>query len=576
VLGKWPISGFGTNSKDSDSNLPVLVSSELSVKDQTVSAIRSAVLLASGEWVLMRDGVPIWQRPEALAGIITATFALPASVQSLAEAFKAEIHNNLVAAYIHRVKRHILDLQQLPKLLAVLPQRISSALLGTTADDALIGDTFGFHQIIACAVRGGRVIAVDAGNPNFILWSKQIANPSSTESWEPVFFPSEPGYLTLKPNANVQEIHINATTGLPPLSLPRIQQDELPAGSIQFTLQDHSIQATRSGGKGTAALWQFSVPAEDRVVSLVPRPVDDPVASIGKVLGDRTVLYKYLSPNLALLITANDITSSASFIVLDTASGATLFSRAQSNVDLTLPIASIMSENWFAYSYTSNSYPDSPKGHHLVVGEMFESLNSNDRGPLGPQSNYSSLEKAASPTVLTKTYQIPESISRLSVTRTRQGITSRQLLAVLADSNAIVGIPYQVLDPRRPVARDPTKNEQAEGLVRYAPVIDFDPKWYLNHKREVIGVINVIASPALIESTSLIFAYGLDIFGTKLSPSFSFDILGRDFNKFQMLATVAALAVLTFVVGPLVSTIRSTSSKLLANNTSGDKEAGQH
>jgi hypothetical protein len=553
ILGKWPISGFGTNSNDPDSNLPVLVSSEVSVKDQSVSALRSAVLLASGEWILLRDGTPIWQRPEALAGTITATFALPASVQSLAEAYKAEIYSNLVTAYVHRVKRHILDLQKLPVLLAALPQRISSALLGTTADDALIGDTFGFHQIIACAVHGGRVIAMDAGNPNFILWSKQVVRPSSTDRWEPVFKPSGLGYLTLKPNANAQEVHINATTGLPLVSLPHPQHDELPAGSIEFSLQDHSLQATHSGGKSAAALWQLNVPSEDRVISLVPRPIDDPVASIGKVLGDRTVLYKYLSPNLALLITANDVTSSASFIVLDTASGATLFSRAQSDIDLTLPIASIMSENWFAYSYTSNSYPDSPKGHQLVVGEMFESLSSNDRGPLGSQSKYSSLEKAAAPIVLSKTYQIPEAISKLSVTRTRQGITSRQLLAVLAGSSAIVGIPYQVLDPRRPVARDPTKNEQAEGLIRYAPVIDFDPKWYLNHKREVIGVVDVITSPALIESTSLVFAYGLDVFGTKLSPSFSFDILGRDFNKFQMLATVAALAVLTFVVGPLVS-----------------------
>ena len=92
-----------------------------------------------------------------------------------------------------------------------------------------------------------------------------------------------------------------------------------------------------------------------------------------------------------------------------------------------------------------------------------------------------------------------------------------------------------------------------EGLVRYTPTIDFDPKWYLNHQREVVGVKNVITSPALIESTSLVFAYGLDIFGTRLSPSFSFDILGKDFNKFQMLATVAALAVATFVVAPLVS-----------------------
>ncbi|KAF1822327.1 DUF1620-domain-containing protein [Dissoconium aciculare CBS 342.82] len=551
VLGKWPIRGFGTSGKDHEHNLPVLVSSEISLKDNTVSAIRSAVLLASGEWVLMRDGNPIWQRPEALAGTITATFALPSSVQNLAEAFQVEIHSNPVSAYLHRVKRHILDLQKVPELLAGLPQRIASGVLGTTADDALIGDTFGFHQIIACAVRGGRVVAIDAGNPNIILWSKQIVEPSLVNDWKPVFQNSAPGYLTLKPNNSTQAIHVNATTGLPLSSLPPLHEDEIHSGSIKFSLQDGSLEAIRSDGASSDSLWRFVIPAEQRVLSIVPRPVIDPVASIGKVLGDRTVLYKYLSPNLALLITANDVVSSASFNVLDTASGASLFSSVHNDVDLTLPIASIMSENWFAYSYTSNSYPDSPKGHQLVVGELFESLSPNDRGPLGSQSNFSSLETAVSPYVLSKTYQIPESISKLSVTRTRQGITSRQLLAVLADSAAIVGIPYQILDPRRPVARDPTKNEQAEGLIRYAPVIEFDPKWYLNHKREVIGTINVITSPALIESTSLVFAYGLDIFGTKLSPSFSFDILGRDFNKFQMLATVAALAILTFVVGPL-------------------------
>jgi hypothetical protein len=141
----------------------------------------------------------------------------------------------------------------------------------------------------------------------------------------------------------------------------------------------------------------------------------------------------------------------------------------------------------------------------------------------------------------------------LAVTQTRQGITSRQLLAVLDDSNSIVGIPRGFIDPRRPVGRDATKNEQMEGLMRYAPVIEFDPKWVLNHAREVVGIKDVITSPALLESTSLVFAYGLDVFGTRLSPSFNFDMLGKDFNKFQMLATVAALAVVTFVVTPLVS-----------------------
>ena len=97
-----------------------------------------------------------------------------------------------------------------------------------------------------------------------------------------------------------------------------------------------------------------------------------------------------------------------------------------------------------------------------------------------------------------------------------------------------------------------------EGLVKYAPVIEFDPKWHLNHAREVLGIKNVITSPAVLESTSLVFAYGLDVFGTRLSPSFNFDMLGKDFNKFQMLATVAALAVVTFVVTPLVSLLPTT------------------
>ena len=185
---------------------------------------------------------------------------------------------------------------------------------------------------------------------------------------------------------------------------------------------------------------------------------------------------------------------------------------------------------------------------------MFESLVPNDRGPLDAASNFSSMQAESQPFILVQTYQIPESISKMAVTQTRQGITSRQLLAVLSDSQGIVGIPYAVLDPRRPAHRDPTKDEQAEGLVRYSPVVEFDPKWFLSHQRELLGVENIMTTPAIIESTCIVFAYGLDIFLTRLSPSFSFDILGKDFNKFQMLATVAALAVATFVVAPLVST----------------------
>jgi hypothetical protein len=155
--------------------------------------------------------------------------------------------------------------------------------------------------------------------------------------------------------------------------------------------------------------------------------------------------------------------------------------------------------------------------------------------------------------VLSQSYQIAAEISHMAVTQTRQGITSRELIITIPSTNSLVGIPRQVIDPRRPVGRDPTPNEQAEGLTRYTPLLPLDSKWHLTHKYEVLGIRDVITSESGIESTSLVFAYGHDIFGTRVAPSFTFDILGKSFNKIQMLLTVAALFVGVLFVAPLVS-----------------------
>jgi hypothetical protein len=141
----------------------------------------------------------------------------------------------------------------------------------------------------------------------------------------------------------------------------------------------------------------------------------------------------------------------------------------------------------------------------------------------------------------------------MAVTRTRQGITSRELLVTVPSLNSIIGVPRSLIDPRRPIGRDPTPQEMAEGLVRYTPLINFDPKWHLTHKYDVLGVKDVITSESGIESTSLVFAYGHDIFGTRVAPSFSFDILGKGFNKISMLLTVVGLFVGVLFVAPLVS-----------------------
>jgi hypothetical protein len=272
------------------------------------------------------------------------------------------------------------------------------------------------------------------------------------------------------------------------------------------------------------------------------------------------VLYKYLNPNLVLVTAVQDSTRTASIYLLDSASGQLLHTMSHGNVDTSRPIPSTISEHWFTYALTIDAKAGtSSRGYQLVVSDLYESPLPDDRGPLGATSNSSTVQPSSStgdvikPYVLSQSYQIPAEISHMTVTQTRQGITSRELLVTVPSINSIIGIPRQIIDPRRPIGRDTNTQEKEEGLAPYAPVIQWDPKWHITHKYEVIGVKDVITSESGIESTSLVFAYGLDIFGTRVAPSFAFDILGKGFNKISMLLTVVALFGGVIFVAPLVN-----------------------
>lgn len=68
----------------------------------------------------------------------------------------------------------------------------------------------------------------------------------------------------------------------------------------------------------------------------------------------------------------------------------------------------------------------------------------------------------------------------------------------------------------------------------------------------MIGVERIISSPSDLESTSIVFAYGTDLFYSHTSPSMNFDILSSDFSKIGLIATVAALVVGILVSGRIV------------------------
>ena len=582
--------------------------SEVISRGGSTYAVRSALTLPSGDWELIRNGDPYWVRSEGLAGAVAAAFVEIPKGEDLAEELAAESHRGVVAAYVHRVKRHARDLQHFPTWAQALPARVLGSFLGDKAgsqDQSLRRDGFGFHKLVIFATEHGRLAALDAGTQGRVIWNIQAVNLKAGEKWQVLSIEAEqdtalirgkdgeflrvqsdtgkivqyqPGGLIKSLKTSVPVLDASGEELLIPIngdgSIGDISKAEFEIGTTIVTdAEDNIIRgwALWKDRKPTLA-WQFTPAPGEKVKAVTARPSHDPVASIGKALGDRNVLYKYLNPNILLVTTIRAEASTATFYILDSASGAVIYAAAHTGVDINLPITSTMSENWFAYSLFSETRSLSQdvseideqtvKGYQLVVSELYESPYPNDRGSLERSSNYSSINPTLTdaggpfetPHVLSQTFLIPGPISSISVTSTLQGITTRSLLCVLADNNAIASISRAVLDPRRPVGRDATAAEMEEGLFKYSPVLDFEPKWILTHKRELMSLSEIVTSPSLLESTSLVFAFGdVDLFLTRVSPIGAFDLLGKGFSKVQLVLTVVALAVGTSVVAPFVS-----------------------
>lgn len=526
ALQKWSLNISGLNIRGK--SYPVHASTEVAAKGGSSYAVRSAVLFSSGDWVMIKNGDMSWSRPESLAGIVTAQWATARVPDSLVEELKVEVRSNPVSAYIHRLRRHLVGLAGLPSFGQMILKKVA-----TFGGESELSESFGFKKLFLAATDNGRVVALEVGGDMQTVWNVEAKRKPSGGSWD------SPSLGTVKDRLpdNIASTLEFATS---------VDNDHTKTA---YEIRDGSLQGTR----GSALIWQFSPRAGQRFIDITSSYPNEPIASIGKALGDRRVLYKYLNAN-AIIVTAVDDHNTATIYLLDSSSGNILHAAEHSSVDTTRPIAAAISENWFAYSLsTFASDEEASTGHILVMNELYESPLANDRGPLGSTSNYSSLSITSTPHVISATFHVPDEISLLAVTQTAQGITSRQLLAYLASSGAIVGIPRQAVDPRRVVNADPTAMQmQEEGLTRYAALLDFDPKWCLTHKRDVLGVRHVSAAPAALESTSLVVAWGLDVFATRVAPSFAFDVLGGEFNKVTMSATVVVLAAAAFAVAPVI------------------------
>ncbi|KAK3363318.1 hypothetical protein B0T25DRAFT_36755 [Lasiosphaeria hispida] len=598
VLGRWPL-----NTGASPASAVYGVSEVIKkVGADTSYAVRTAAVTDADDWVLVRNGAIAWTRPEGMAGAVAATFAEIPESEDLVKSLEQEAHSNPLEAYIHRVNRHLNDLQYLPAYLNSIPSRLISSVLGKEVSSKagkLTRDGFGFHKLAILATRRGMLYGLDAGNSGKVLWGRRAVSLPQGSNWnvtgiqvhestgQVTVLGSNGDYVVVKPDTGsvvdaaapgpkrVTESTaiVDTESGQRLISLgPDGETGELPSNWAP----EQTVVVRGSGGElkgvvftanGTTSRgstsWTFSLPQDQRVVNIATRPSHDPIASIGRVLGDRTVKYKYLNPNTIVVAAADDKTSAFTTYLLDTVSGQVLSASKYEGVDTEKPIECAVAENWFVCTFFGqytlrDNLAQSLKGYQVAISDLYESDEANDRGPLGDTDQYSSLDPIDTPTgvalpsVVSQTYILNTPLSALQVTQTRQGITSRHVLAYLPESHGIASIPRMFLEPRRPVGRDPTPAEMEEGLMRYHPIIEVDPKSIITHERDVIGVKKIITSPTVVESTGLVFAYGIDVFGTRVAPSFLFDILGKGFNKVTLVGTVVAITASVLALGPMV------------------------
>jgi ER membrane protein complex subunit 1 len=83
------------------------------------------------------------------------------------------------------------------------------------------------------------------------------------------------------------------------------------------------------------------------------------------------------------------------------------------------------------------------------------------------------------------------------------------------------------------------------GIVPYAKTLPVASSSFLTHHQQVHGLSHIASASTRMESTSLVLAWGVDIFFCHVQPADAFDMVSQDFDTLSLLGTVGTLIVLT-------------------------------
>ncbi|SMN20108.1 similar to Saccharomyces cerevisiae YCL045C EMC1 Member of a transmembrane complex required for efficient folding of proteins in the ER [Maudiozyma saulgeensis] len=541
-----------------------------------------------------------WNRDESLVDIVDSAFCdlkdpyIDTIRKELAEEKNID---DVITAYIFRVKTNFNRIRKYLKKNQYSPGRVITAIL---KENELMGNIneekaykrdlkFGLAKLLIVATKNGRIAALHVSQQGNIMWNIRtgMSNIISID-YEPltdelividekgsfIIFTSINEHMppTLKKEGSFKLSTNSIITKAKKLddshnsyfvSLENGESQIVGVDNTQivntsnYFLTTHNEKEIRghivSEGNKLVNTWGITLNENEKLVAFASRS-EDPVVNVGNVLGNRTVLYKYLYPNLVSYATINENDRNLYINLIDTITGELLHSQKHSNekVDIDHPINLVFGENWFIYSYFSaEPIPE----QRLTVVELYESLEANTKAS-DPNVDYNPLKgNINKPEVISRSYFFPEIIKDLKLTSTKFSITSKAIIIKLANEQ-ITFIPKFVLNARSKEENNMSDDDKKEFMASpYISSIPINDNFIISHQRELIMSANskLVSSPTNLESTSIICEIGKDVFCTRIYPSGQFDVMSPSFEKFQLFGTIFIVIVIVYYLRPTVA-----------------------
>jgi hypothetical protein len=489
--------------------------------------------LKDSSLLMFKNDKLLWSREEALHDVVDVIRTeLPVSSQ-LGNHFVRDAESNFVENFQRRWQYHLNSAMK----------RFSNTELDNELkvinQTGLERDRFGFRQLLIVATRANKIFAIKTENGD-IAWSLYLPESSSlqlflTKSVHSGHLPQISivsknegkssilvvdalvGEVKEKLQSPINEPHTSAF--MLPSKLPDGEQalglfyrktlevavfpsnavteavlDEETLTKLFFTDMDEQngvikgYSVARSGNSLKAVeRWKLEFGKEEKIVCTSSKSEFDVSSSIGRVLGDRSVLYKYLNPNLIAVATSYQKKEMLNLYLVDLASGRIVQHVKHDNFHPGLPVHISQSENWVSYYFWSKqSFSRTENKFELIpqvnIIELYESTIPDVRFE---STNFTSFSSNL-PDVLRQSYLLHAGVSSMAVTQTTSGITRREILFG-TDDGRIVSFSKSLIDPRRPfkLPNALTADEKEEMLVPYKAVLEENPKEVLTHMYQV-------------------------------------------------------------------------------------------